>query len=169
MSVTFYNTRMAPQLSKLKRVIAGRLTWNVWLEALIALCLIVLGAAGALLAMQSRPYLGEAASNLTQVPVRVIMLPNVPALAAFVVALGIGVTGAAWFIVRLIHWRFSAPVAARRVWRQALFLGVLTLVLAWLKINQSLAWPLAVIIIIAFALAEIYLSLRSTPPSGDKA
>jgi hypothetical protein len=160
---------MAPQLSNLKRIIAGRLTWNVWLEAFIAICLIVLGVVGVLLAMQSRPYLGEAANDLAQVPVRVITSPNLPALAAFVVALGLGVTGAAWFIVRLIHWRFFAPVAARRVWRQALFLGVLTLVLAWLKINQSLAWPLAVIIIIAFALTEIYLSLRSTPQSDDKA
>jgi hypothetical protein len=169
LSVTFYNTHMAPQLSNLKRVIAGRLTWNVWLEALIALCLIGLGAVGMLLAMQSRPYLGEAASDLAQVPVRVITSPNVPALAAFVVALGIGVTGAAWFIVRLIHWRFFAPVAARRVWRQALFSGILTGILAWLKVNQSLAWPLAVIIIIAFALAELYLSLRGTPQSDKQA
>ena len=160
---------MIPQLSNVKRSLAAHLALNVWLEAFIALGLIVLGAAGALLAMQSRPYLGEAATDLAQVPVRVITAPNVPALAAFVVALGIGVTGVAWFIVRLIHWRFFAPVAARRVWRQALFLGVLTLVLAWLKVNQSLAWPVAAIIIIAFALAEIYLSLRSAPQSDTKA
>jgi hypothetical protein len=160
---------MAPQLTHLKRVIASRLTLNVWLEALVAICLIGLGAAGVMFAMQSRPYLGDAANDLAQVPVRVITSPNVPALAAFVVALGIGVTGAAWFIVRLIHWRFFAPVAARRVWRQALFLGVLTMLLAWLKVNQSLAWPLAVIIIIAFAMAELYLSLRSTPQSDKKA
>jgi hypothetical protein len=160
---------MIPQLSNVKRSLASHLALNVWLEAFIALGLIVLGAAGALLAMQSRPYLGEAATDLAQVPVRVITAPNVPALAAFVAALGIGVTGAAWFIVRLIHWRFFAPVAGRRVWRQALFLGVLTLVLAWLKVNQSLAWPVAAIIIIAFALAEIYLSLRSAPQSDTKA
>jgi hypothetical protein len=160
---------MTPQLSNVKRPIAARQALNVWLEAFIALSLIVLSAAGALLAMQSRPYLGEAANDLAQVPVRVITAPNVPALAAFVVALGSGVTGAAWFIVRLIHWRFFAPVAARRVWRQALLLGVLTLVLAWLKVNQSLAWPVAAIIIIAFTLAEIYLSLRSTPQSDNKA
>ena len=84
-------------------------------------------------------------------------------------ALGIGVMGAGWFIARLIHWRFFAPVAARRVWRQALFLGLLAMVLAWLKINQALTLPLAAVIIIAFALAEVYLSLRSTPQSGDKA
>ncbi|MBI5563343.1 MAG: hypothetical protein HY870_00505 [Chloroflexi bacterium] len=160
---------MVSQLSNFKRAITSRLVWTIWLEAFIALGLMVLGAAGALFAMQSRPYLGEAATDLTQVPVRVITSPNVPALAAFVVALGLGVTGAAWFIVRLVHWRFFAPVAAHRVWRQALFLGVLTSVLAWLKVNQSLAWPLAVIIIVAFALIEIYLSLRSTPQSDKQA
>ncbi len=160
---------MVAQLSNLKRAITSRLVWNVWLEALIALGLMVLGAVGTSLAMQARPYLGEAATDLAQVPVRVITSPNTPALALFAVALGLGVTGAAWFIVRLVHWRFFAPVAGRRVWRQALFLGVLTLILAWLKINQSLAWPLAVIIVIAFVMTEIYLSLRTTSSSDDKA
>lgn len=160
---------MTPHLSDVKRVITARLSWSVWLEALIALGLIVLGAAGGLLAMQARPYLGDPATELAQVPVRVITSPNVPALALFVGALGLGVTGAAWFVVRLVHWRFFAPVAARRVWRQAVFAGVLIIVLAWLKINQALAWPLAVIICLAFVFAEIYLSLRDNPPSGDKA
>ncbi len=160
---------MAPQLSDLKRAITARIAWTVWLEALIAICLIILGAAGALLAMQSRPYLGEPANDLAQAPLRVITSPNVPALAAFIVALGVGVMGAGWFIARLIHWRFFAPVDARRVWRQALFLGLLAMVLVWLKINQALTLPLAAVIIIAFALAEVYLSLRSTPQSGDKA
>ena len=112
---------MVAQLSNLKRAITSRLIWNVWLEALIALGLLVLGAIGASLAMQARPYLGEAATDLAQVPVRVITSPNTPALALFAVVLGLGVTGAAWFIVRLVHWRFFAPVAGRRVWRQALF------------------------------------------------
>ncbi len=160
---------MVSQLAHFKRIVASRFSWNVWLEALVALVLIGLGVVGASLAMQARPYLGQAATDWAQVPVRVIMAPNIPGLAMFAVAWGIGVTGAAWFLVRLIHWRFFAPVAGRRVWRQALFLGVLTLVLAWLKINQSLAWPLAVIIIIAFVMAEIYLSLRSNSSSDDKA
>jgi hypothetical protein len=160
---------MALQLSDLKRAITTRIVWTVWLEALIALCLIVLGVAGALLAMQSRPYLGEPANDLAQAPLRVITSPNVPALAAFIVALGVGVMGLGWFIARLIHWRFFAPVDARRVWRQALFLGLLAMILTWLKINQALTLPLAAVIIIAFAFAEVYLSLRGTPQSGDKA
>lgn len=160
---------MTPQLSDVKRVITARLSWSVWLEALIALGLMILGAAGGLLAMQSRPYLGDPATTLAQVPVRVITTPNVPALVLFVGALGLGVTGAAWFVVRLVHWRFFAPVAARRVWRQAVFAGVLVIILAWLKINQALAWPLAIIICLAFVFAEIYLGLRDNPPSGDKA
>ena len=46
---------------------------------------------------------------------------------------------------------------------------LLAMILAWLKINQALTLPLAAVIIIAFAFAEVYLSLRGTPQSGDKA
>jgi hypothetical protein len=160
---------MTPESSSVKRARTARLAWNAWLEALIAACLIVLGVGGALLAMQSRPYLGDAASDLAAVPVRVIAAPNMPALTGFVAALGLGLTGAAWFIVRLIHWRFFAPVAARRVWRQAIFVGVLGVVLAWLKINQALTLPLAAVIVIGFVLAEVYLSLRSVPQRENSA
>jgi hypothetical protein len=160
---------MTPESSSVKRARAARLSWNVWLEALIAVCLIGLGVGGALLAMQSRPYLGDAASDLAAVSARVIAAPNVPALTGFVAALGLSLTGAAWFIVRLIHWRFFAPIAARRVWRQAIFVGVLGVVLAWLKINQALTLPLAAVIVIGFVLAEVYLSLRSVPQSKNSA
>ena len=160
---------MTPESSSIKWARAARRSWNAWLEALIAVCLIAMGAGGALLAMQSHPYLGEAASDLAAVPARVIAAPNVPALTGFVAALGLGLTGAAWFIVRLIHWRFFAPVAVRRVWRQAIFVGVLGLVLAWLKINQALTLPLAAVIVIVFALTEAYLNLRSVPQSENSA
>jgi len=160
---------MTSEPSSIKRARAARWSWNIWLEALIAVCLIGLGAGGVLLAMQSRPYLGEAASDLAAVPARVIAAPNVPALTGFVAALGLGLTGAAWFVVRLIHGRFFAPVAAWRVWRQAIFVGVLGLVLAWLKINQALTLPLAAVIVIGFVLAEVYLSLRSAPQNKDSA
>ena len=160
---------MIPEPSSIKRALAAHLSWNVWLDALIAVCLIVIGVGGALLAMQSRPYLGAAASDLAAVPVRVIAAPNRPALTGFVVALGLGLTGVAWFIIRLIHWRFFAPVAARRVWRQAIFVGGLGVVLAWLKINQVLTLPVAAVIASVFALAEVYVSLRSVPQSKDSA
>jgi hypothetical protein len=165
----FIMTRMIPEPFSIKRVWAARRSWNAWLEALIAGCLIALGVGGVLLAMQSHPYLGEAASDLAAVPARVVAAPNVPALTGFVAALGLGLTGAAWFIARLIHGRFFAPVAARRVWRQAIFVGVSGLVLAWLKINQALTLPLAAVIVIGFVLAEVYLSLRSVPQSKDSA
>jgi hypothetical protein len=158
---------MTPEPSSIKRTRAARLSWNAWREALIAGCLIALGVGGALLAMQSRPYLGDAASDLAAVPARVVAAPNVPALTGFVAALGLGFTGAAWFIVRLIHWRFVASVVAWRVWRQAIFVGVLGLVLAWLKINQALTLPLAAVIVIGFVLAEVYLSLRSAPQKNS--
>jgi hypothetical protein len=160
---------MTPESSSIKRTRAAHRRWKAWLEALIAAGLIGLGVGGALLAMQSRPYLGEAASDLAAVPARVVAAPNMPALTGFVAALGLGLTGAAWFIARLIHGRFFTPVAARRVWRQAIFVGVLGLVLAWLKINQALTLPLAAAIVIAFILAEVYLNLRGAPRSEKPA
>jgi hypothetical protein len=156
---------MTPKPSSIKRTRAARRSWTAWLEALMAGCLIGLGVGGARLAMQSRPYLGDAASDLAAVPARVVAAPNVPALTGFVAALGLGLTGAAWFIARLIHWRFFALVEARRVWRQAIFVGMSGVVLVWLKINQALTLPLAAVIVIVFVLAEIYLSLRGAPQS----
>lgn len=154
-------------LARLKQLTAN-FTLNVWFEALIALMLIALGLGGLLLAMQSRPYLGDAATDLAAVPVRVITSPNVAALSLFIAALGLGTIGAAWLIVRLVHWRFFAPVIGRRVWRQAILIGVLVMVVAWLKVNEVLTLPLAVVVALALILIEVFLNVRAAPKSDEK-
>ena len=158
---------MTTALTRLKQL-AAHFTWNVWLEALIALILIALGLGGLLLAMQARPYLGEAATDLTAVPVRVITAPNVAALSLFIAALALVSIGAAWLIVRLVHWRFFAPVIGRRVWRQALLIGVWVVVVAWLKVNQVLTLPLAAVVALALILIEVFLNVRAAPKSDEK-
>jgi hypothetical protein len=149
-----------------KHPLIARHSFTVWLEGLIALCLIGLGGGGTVLAMQFRPYLGDPLTDPTQVPVRVIESPNIPVLVLFVLALGVGLTGLSWFGARVIHWRFFSPVNPWRVWQQAILVGVLAVVLAWLKINQALTLPLAVVVILALSLIGVYLSLRGTQ-KGD--
>ncbi len=73
--------------------------------------------------VQQRPYLGTPASALAQVPLRVLAAPNVPVIALFMASLAAVVTGAVWFVLRLIHQIFFRPVVARRVWREAIFRG----------------------------------------------
>ena len=133
---------------------------RAWLDVLIALVLIALGAAGMLLALQSRPYLGAPATDLADVPQRVVTSPNLAAIGLLLLAVGLGVTGAVWFIIRLIHWRFFSPVKALRVWRQAIFVAAFGVSGAWLEINRALSWPLALAILIALALIEAFLDIR---------
>jgi hypothetical protein len=139
----------------------SRLPLGVWLDGLIAACLIALGVVGLTLATQYRPYNGEPATDLAQVPFRVATEPNVPVLGLFMLALGLGVIGVAWFIVRLVHWRFFAPVKARRVWRQSIFIGLFVVGCAWLKINQAFSIPLAGALALALVLIEVYLNVRA--------
>ncbi len=148
--------------------IVGWLSLHTWLlDMLIAVGLMVIGAGGILLlVLQFRPYSGPPVVSLDPVPFLVATEPNVPVLGLFVTALGIGVTGVAWFIVRLIHWRFFAPVRARRVWRQAIFVALFVMGSAWLKINQALTIPLLIALAFALGLIEVFLNTRRVP--GDE-
>ena len=147
--------------------ILSRLPLGVWLDMLIAVCLTVIGIGGLLWVVRhSHPYSGEAVVGYDPVPFLAATEPNVPALGLFMLALGLGVTGAAWFIVRLIHWRFFAPVKARRVWRQSIFIGLFVVGSAWLKINQAFSIPLAGALALALVLIEVYLNVRAVKSDG---
>ena len=137
-----------------------RFNLRAWLDVLIALALIALGLLGMLLALLSRPYLGTPATDLADVSQRVVTAPNLAAIGLLLLAIGLGVTGAVWFIARLIHWRFFAPVHALRVWRQAIFVAAFVVSCAWLEINRALSWPLALALLIALALIEAFLDIR---------
>jgi hypothetical protein len=150
---------------------AKLMTWlslHTWLlDMLIAACLTVLGIGGLIWVVgQFHPYSGAAVVGYDAVPFLAATEPNVPALGLFVAALGVGATGAAWFVVRLIHWRFFAPVRARRVWRQAFFVALFVVGGAWLKINQALTIPLLIALAFALGLIEMFLNTRRVP--GDE-
>ena len=133
---------------------------RVFFEAVSALALLGLGWYGLSAALQQRPYLGEPASALLLVPYRVLAAPNVPTIALFLVSVGSLITGAAWFILRLIHQLFFKPVRAGRVWREALLLAIFVVSLAWLQLNQAFSLVLAVVIAAALILLEAFLNIR---------
>ena len=144
----------------IKAITNSRFNIRTWLDVLIALVLIALGIVGMLLALQSRPYLGTPATDLADVPMRIMAAPNVGTISLLLLAIGLGVTGAVWFIARLIHWRFFAPVHALRVWRQSIFAAAFVVSCAWLEINRALSWPLALAILLALVLVEAFLNIR---------
>jgi hypothetical protein len=127
---------------------------------IVALALLGLGAYGLTVALQQRPYLGQAATTLLQVPLRVLAEPNLPAIALFLLTAASAVAGAAWFILRLLHQIFFRPVRSSRVWREALMTAVYVVSLAWLQLNQAFSLVLAVVIAAALILLEIFPNIR---------
>jgi len=59
-------------------------------------------------------------------------------------------------------------VIGRRVWRQALLIGVWVVAVAWLKANQVLTLPLAAVVALALILIEVFLNVRAAPKSDEK-
>ena len=133
---------------------------RILLEIVIAVALIAGGAAGLSSAVHQRPYLGQPATALIQVPLRVVAEPNVPALALFLGSLGAIVTGAAWFVLRLVHQVFFKPVGLRRVWRETIFVAIFVVGVAWLQLNQAFSLALAAAIAVALILLEMFLNIR---------
>jgi hypothetical protein len=80
------------------------------LEVLVALALLGLGLYGLSVALQQRPYLGNPASALAQVPLRVLAEPNIPIMPFY------GIVGRGGrvqpVVLRLIHQIFFRPVVA---------------------------------------------------------
>jgi hypothetical protein len=139
---------------------AARSTGNVGLELIVALALIAFGVIGAVNALQTRPDLGDAATDPSQVMARIASAPNVGSIAMLLLSIGAVIIGAAWLLLRLIHRRFFAPVAALRVWRQALFAALFIVSSAWLQLNRSLTLPLAAIMLTVLILVEVFLNVR---------
>jgi hypothetical protein len=132
----------------------------VLLEVLAALALLGLGLYGLSVALQQRPYLGNPASTLALVPLRVLAAPNVPVIALFMASLAAALIGASWFILRLIHQIFFRPVLSRRVWREAIFVAVFVIGLAWLQLNEAFSLVFAAAFLVALILLEVFLNIR---------
>ncbi len=133
---------------------------RVLLEIAIALALLGAGWYGLSVAMQQRPYVGDPATTLLLVPYRVLAAPNVPAIALFLVSGFSLITGATWFILRLIHQLFFRPVHALRVWREAVLVAIFFASLAWLQLNQAFSLVIVVVIAVALILLEVFLNIR---------
>ena len=133
---------------------------RVIIEALLAILLAGTGAYALLRAVDQRPYLGQPASSLLQVPYRVLDAPNVPALLLFMTAIFTVVTGLSWFVLRLIHQVLFKPVRPLRVWREAAFIGIFVISLAWLQLNQAFSLLLVAVVAVSLSLLEIFLNIR---------
>lgn len=133
---------------------------GILIELLVAFALLGVGSYGLLRAVQQRPYLGEPASSLLQVPQRVLAAPNVVALLLFLLSGFAVITALAWAVLRLIHQAFFRPVSLRRVWREAAFVAVFGVSLAWLQLNQAFSLLLAAAVGVALILLEIFLNIR---------
>jgi hypothetical protein len=133
---------------------------RVLLEVLAALALLGLGLFGLSMALQQRPYLGNPASALAQVPMRVLAEPNIPIIALFLASLAATIMGTSWFILRFIHQLFFRPVLSRRVWREAIFGAVFVIGLAWLQLNEAFSLIFAAAFFVALILLEVFLNIR---------
>ncbi len=135
---------------------------RVLLEILIAVALLGLGFYGLSVARQQRPYLGDPLPRGSEalVPYRVLAAPNIQALGLFLGSGFVMVTGAAWFILRVLHQLFFRPVRAGRVWREAILIAMFVLSLAWLQLNQAFSLLLAAVIAVALILLELFLNIR---------
>jgi hypothetical protein len=133
---------------------------RVIIEVVLAVLLTTVGSYALLLITEQRPYLGQPATSDLQVPYRVLEAPNVPALLLFLAAVFAVAMGLSWFMLRLIHQLLFKPVRPWRVWREAFFVGVFVISLAWLQLNQAFSLLLMAVVAVSLILLEIFLNIR---------
>jgi len=75
-------------------------------------------------------------------------------------ALLVATLGGAWFVVRLLHWRFRPTFEPIKVWRQSLWVALFVAIGAWLQLNRSLTPALGALVGGALILIEAYLNVR---------
>jgi drug/metabolite transporter (DMT)-like permease len=75
-------------------------------------------------------------------------------------ALLVATLGGAWFIVRLLHWRFRPTFEPVKVWRQSVWVALFVAIGAWLQLNRALTWAIAALAGGVLVLLEAYLNVR---------
>lgn len=133
--------------------------WS-WIGALL---LLIAGGAGLYqIVTATTPIAGPVAGGLsfTAYAQAFFDSPNVGAVALLLLALWAAVWGGAWFVVRLLHWRFRPEFEPIKVWRQALWVAVFVAIGAWLQLSRALTVPLAALVAGALVLVEVYLNVR---------
>ena len=86
--------------------------------------------------------------------------PNVGGVALLLLALLIATLGGAWFVARLLHWRFRPAFEPLKVWRQSLWGALGVTIGAWLQLNRSLTIALAALVAGGLVLLEVFLNVR---------
>ena len=86
--------------------------------------------------------------------------PSVSNVALLLFALFVATLGGAWFVVRLLHWRFRPAYEPAKVWRQSLWTALFVVIGAWLQSFRALTFALGIFIAAAFVLLEVYLNVR---------
>lgn len=86
--------------------------------------------------------------------------PNVGGVILLLAALLVATLGGAWFVVRLLHWRFRPTYKPLRVWRQSLWVALFVTIGAWLQLNRSLTIALAALVAGGLAALEAFLNVR---------
>lgn len=86
--------------------------------------------------------------------------PNVGVVALLLLALTTATWGSAWFVVRLLHWRFRPEFEPLKVWRQSLWVALFVGIGAWLQLSRALSIAMAALVAGALVLLEVYLNVR---------
>jgi drug/metabolite transporter (DMT)-like permease len=141
-----------------KRITARRYDW------LIALVLGVIGVLGLndivhTIFPLAGALVGDPADG-PNIARQFLLSPNTNAVALVLLTLCITVLGAAWFVVRLLHWRFRPVFEPLKVWRQAVWVAVFVTLGAWLQLNRSLTIPLALLMLAMLTALEVFLNVR---------
>jgi len=145
-------------IRNLSRAIAARrYDW------LVALVLLAAGAAGAYQAVTTiSPIEGPVDPRLSDAALAQVFFasPNVGGVALLLLALLVATLGGAWFVVRLLHWRFRPAFEPVKVWRQSLWAALFVAVGTWLQLSRALTVVLAALIAGGFVLIEVFLNVR---------
>ena len=130
---------------------------------IVALVLLVGGAVGLYqVVTTTSPIAGEVAGDLSGPAYAESFFdsPNVGNVALLLFALFVTALGGAWFVVRLLHWRFRPAYEPAKVWRQSLWAALFVVIGAWLQSFRALTLALGIFIAAALVLLEVYLNVR---------
>jgi hypothetical protein len=86
--------------------------------------------------------------------------PNVGGVALVLLTLLVAMFGGAWFVVRLLHWRFRPTFEPIKVWRQSLWVALFVTIGAWLQLNRALTLGMGALVGGALIVLEAYLNVR---------
>ncbi len=133
------------------------------LDWIAALLLSVVGAGGMVhIVTTTTPIAGPVAGGLSfgEYAQAFFNAPNVGVVALLLLALTVATWGGAWFVVRLLHWRFQPAYEPLKVWRQSLWVALFVGTGAWLQLSRALSIAMAALIAGVLALIEVYLNVR---------